>query len=47
MVDSNLPLVGGDPTRDAGEITASAVCVVGGIALGVILIVAHYLLLAW
>jgi len=43
MVDANLPLVAGDPTRDAGEITASAVIAVSGIVLAVILVVVYFL----
>jgi len=38
----NLPLVGGDPTRDAGEIMASALCAVGGMVIGVVLILVYF-----
>lgn len=43
MNPSDLPLIGGDPTRDAGEILASAACVVGGMILGIILVVVYFL----
>ena len=43
MVDSNLPLVAGDPTRDAGEILASALWCGGTIAIGIILVVVYFL----
>ena len=43
MVESNLPLVAGDPTRDAGEILASALWCGGTIAVGIIIVLIYFL----
>jgi len=42
-----LPLVGGDPTRDAGEILASALWCGGTILLGFLIVAIYFMITRW